>query len=262
MTQPSPPPPPPSGPQGPPPPQGPPAGKKKGLSPWAWVAIGCGVLLLLTLLVVGACTVFVGGKAKDFAERFEENPEMTSVELMIRMNPELELVEKHEEEGRVTVRNRSTGETVTVDVSDVKEGRIRWESDEGSGSIGMDEEEGTFRVEGPEGEVAEWGGQGELPDWLPAYPGATAQQLYRTEEGGRRSGSFVLETDADLDEVVTFYRERLEGEGFSLERGSFEGGGMRSMMLQGSADGRDVNVAVAREEGSTQVTLIYNEQIE
>ena len=44
--------------------------EKKGLSPWAWVAIGCGGLLVVCAIIVSVSGFFVAKKVGDFAEDF------------------------------------------------------------------------------------------------------------------------------------------------------------------------------------------------
>ena len=96
--------------------------EKKGLSPWAWVAIGCGGLLVLFAIVVTMSGMFVAKKVGDYAEEFKENP-AAAAELLIKMNPELELVDSDREAGTMTIRNKEDGEVITVNYEDIEQGQ-------------------------------------------------------------------------------------------------------------------------------------------
>ena len=88
---------------------------KKKTSIWVWLLGGC---LLLLLLVGGACVVggyFVAQKVKGVAGDFEDNPAKAAAELVVKLNPDLEMVESDDEDGSITVRNSSTGEESTFD---------------------------------------------------------------------------------------------------------------------------------------------------
>ena len=67
------------------------APQKKGLSTWAWIGIGCGVLVVIATVVLVAVGFFAARKLQDVAGDldFKDNPEMASARLFVRMNPEL-----------------------------------------------------------------------------------------------------------------------------------------------------------------------------
>ena len=97
--------------------------EKKGLSPWAWVAIGCGGLLLVAMIVMMVGGMFVAKKVGDFAEDFEENP-AAAAEMLIKMNPDLELVDSDRDAGTMTIRNKEDGEVITVNYEDIEKGKL------------------------------------------------------------------------------------------------------------------------------------------
>lgn len=258
MTEQTPPPPPPST----TPPGAPPASReKKGMPTWAWVAIGCGVLLLVVLLALGAGCWILGGKVKDFAEKYEENPEIASIELIAATNREIELVETDAEAGKATIRNTETGQVVEVDFEDLKEGKIRWTVDGEKGSYEVDREGGTVRVEteGEEGvETAEFG-RGEAPEWLPVFPGAEYAGGFKSTSGGRASGTISYETDGDLEEIVEFYRGWMEEEGFEISETTYSSQGETVRGLQGEQGDRSLTVTVQRSEGEpSKIGLVFD----
>ncbi|RPH54695.1 hypothetical protein EHM82_06480, partial [bacterium] len=105
------------------PPQAPPPAKK-GLSPLAWVAIGCGAIAILGTLVVGGLVMAGGMFAKKQLDKLEENPVMTAAEWAVRANPDVELVESDPEAGTLTIREKATGKVTTISAEDAKEGKF------------------------------------------------------------------------------------------------------------------------------------------
>lgn len=79
---------------------------KKGLSPLVWIGIGCGGLLLVGAVVLSVGGYFAVKTASDFVG---DNPAAAAAEAIVRINPELELVESDREGGTITVRESSTG---------------------------------------------------------------------------------------------------------------------------------------------------------
>ena len=69
-----------------------PAPKKK-MSPWAWVAIGCGAIAVLAILAIGGTVAAGGWFLTKQVNKYEANPAVAAAELLIRANPDVELVE-------------------------------------------------------------------------------------------------------------------------------------------------------------------------
>ena len=240
---------------------------KKGLSPWAWIAIGCGGLIVIAFILMSAGMWFAGKKIQQVAEDFEDNPAKSAAELLVKMNPELELVESDEDEGVLTIRNKETGEVASFDYSEIEKGKIRFESDEGSMTFDADsaDDGAIITVETEEG-TSRWGAgaeAGEIPDWLPEYPGAAVQQAgFTSQTGGTNSGSFAFETSDSPGEVLEFFRQELEAAGFSVQEntmsqdGTFQGG---LLTATSEADDRQAQVTVSREGEMTRGSIFYSE---
>ena len=58
-------------------------------------------------------------------------------------NPDLEVVSSDDESGTVTIRNKKTGEEITMNAADIKNGRLRFKNEKG--------EEVTFEGSGEKG---------------------------------------------------------------------------------------------------------------
>jgi hypothetical protein len=251
------------------PPQAPPPAKK-GMSPLAWVAIGCGAVAVLGILVVGGLVMAGGLFAKKQLDKFEKNPAMAAAELMVRANPDVELVESDEEAGTLTIRNKKTGEVMTINAEDAKEGKISIETKEGTSSVDFSggEDGGSMTVTNEKGETATFSaGEGsptDLPSWVPAYPGGTAQGVLQSNTGQERGATFSVQTNDTVDKVLDFYESKLEAAGLSVQKSSFENNGVvAGGTVTGTSEDqkRSVNVMVSTQEGQgTQAVVSYSEK--
>lgn len=239
-----------------------PAPKKT--SPFVWVLVGCGAIVLIVLLVLGIGGFIIGKKVKDFAKDAERNPAVAAAEMAVRFNPEVEVVDKDYDRGTITIRNKKTGEVFTLDAEDVKEGRfsIRNEKGEevtfqgkGSGDSGV------FKMTTKDGE-ATWGtgAAASMPAWLPEYPGTSPLGSFSGSDGATQSGGYTFQTSDSVKDVMGFFQRRLEADGFEVNTSSFEQSGVvagGSVTAQGGA-GREVNIGAMRDdEGRTAVTVTY-----
>ncbi|MEM6795585.1 MAG: hypothetical protein AAF725_16520 [Acidobacteriota bacterium] len=274
------PPPPPPAPPPPSPPaptDGPPSGgaaaaSSSGLPTWAKVGIGCGCLVLL-LVAVGIG--LLGWGAKKVAENFSDPAKMA--EMLIELNPDLEVVNNDPDAGTITVRDSSSGEEMTFDYSDIESGNFSFEGPDGSfevnegGEVVVTDAEGNETARAQAGEqgmtittdegVTKIGGSQNIPSWLPLHPD------FQFQEGGlamvqndKASGMLAGEsTGVTLEEAETWYRERLESEGYEIERTSMEFGAAKTVILNATKEGIDtLTVTLADNEGKRSVGLTYS----
>lgn len=249
-------------------PQQPP--QKKKLGPLAWILIGCLGLIVLAGAVTLVGGFFVAKKVKDVAEDYRENPARTAAEMVVRVNPDLELIATDEEAQTMTIRNTKTGEVFTADWSDIKEGKFRMEADgkqvtfdakqaadgEEGGMISVTDESGDQTM------VIGGGDASELPAWFPAYPGASeAGSTYTSTTASELTGMFTFTTGDGVAEVMDYYRDELTDLGFELSENTFTSGEVEGGSLTGEGEaGRTVNVGLTRQDGVTQVGVNYTER--
>ena len=249
-----------------PPPPGAPV-PQKGLSTGVKVAIGCGIAVLLVGIVVVAALVFGAFKAKQYVEGFENEPVTSAARTYAAIHPDIEFVDADEDTEQVTFRNKDTGETVTIDAAELKEGRISFETAEGRTTFETSEGEdgsGSLKMTGPDGE-ATWrtGGASEkdVPAWVVRYPGAALSGAYSAQSNGKLTGAFVIATEDELEEVVGHFETELEEAGYTIETQSFSGGGNELRTLQGknAAESREITVSITRgDEKKTQASVTYS----
>ncbi len=243
----------------PPPPPGAPA-PKKGMGPLGWIAIGCGAIAVLGIIAFVAMGWFV----KRQVDKYKDNPTMAAAELIVRANPDLELVSSDPEKNTMTVKNKQTGETVTINAEDIKEGKISFETDEGTTVVdaSSSEDSGSVKMTGPEGAEVTWGGEApkDLPAWVPVYPGSDVQGAMDATNPDGRTASFSLTTDDSVDTVIEFYESKLGEAGLEVAKNTIEAGGQRSAILTANSedDKKTVTAMIGQQEGKTTANITFN----
>jgi len=241
------------------------APERKGLHPLAWVGIGCGVLMVIVIAVMLVGGFFLARTVRDVAEDFENNPGLAAAKLIVKASPELEEVDVDEDAGTMTVRNTKTGELITVDFDDIKEGRFSWTADGEEMTVDVsDAEDGTVKIESSDGDgfaittgaaVSE-----EIPDWVPVYPGSEPANRGTMKTNDSVNGNFTLGTDDAVSEVLEFYREQLKSIGFQVTVNTYSGGDNEGAMINSvqEAENRTVIVVIGSDDGSTTVNVTYS----
>jgi hypothetical protein len=246
---------------------------KQGMGTGAKVAIGCGAVAILSIVVVGVVLVaggmFVAKKAKDAGfdtELMARNPGLAAARMMVTANPELDLVDMDENRGTLTIRNKETGETLTVDFRDIEEGRLTFSTDEGEVTFRGDDSGARMEVRGETGETQtlEFGAlahRSRIPDWIPLHQGDLNVGFTATD-GGKRVGMFSIETTSSRQSARDFYVAELEGRGFSPSVSSLEVPGMAMITISAPhPDGtRELTILINEAEGKTTITVNYEEE--
>jgi hypothetical protein len=239
---------------------------KKGIPVWAWIGIGCGALIVFVMIVVTVGGYFVANKVKNVAADFEDNPAMAAARMIVKLNPELEEVSTDPENGTITVRNTKTGEVITVNFEDIKEGRFSFKSGDREVTVDAsqaDEGGGVTITDDKDSVVFSAGGSvsGDIPPWVPLYPGTEPSSPHTMRAGDELSGGFELETDAPVATVLEFYRSALEGEGYEVSVNTYTQDDSKGGMVNGSQEGRNL-VAILSSEGGgpTKVVISYSQR--
>lgn len=243
------------------------APERQGLHPLAWVGIGCGVILVIVVAAMLIGGFFLARTVKNVAGDFENNPGLAAARLIVKATPELEEVEVDEDAGTMTVRNTKTGELITVNFEDIKEGRFSWTADGEEVTVDVsDAEDGTVKIESSDGEgfalstgaaVSE-----EIPDWVPVYPGSEPANRGTMTTDDSVSGNFTAGTDDAVSEVLEYYREQLKSVGFEVTVNTYSGSDNEGAMINGAQEdgNRNVIVLIGRDGGSTTINVTYNSE--
>ena len=256
---------PPGMPPPPPPPVAPPPGaQKKGLGPLAWVGIGCGVILVLVCIVFAAISYFVSTKVSEF----QKNPSLTLVKTMVAANPDLDLVSEDDKAGTVTIHNKKSNETVTVNLEDAKNGNFKFSSNgKDSASMSFGKDGVTVNSRDANGKVSTFTAgantTNNLPAWLPPYPGASIKGNFSANSGQQVSRTLTETTPDAADKVLAFYQDRLKANGLTVQPvATMAVGGQTSSgtVLAESADKtRSARIVVTSNNGETTALVTYEE---
>ena len=102
---------------------------KKKTNPLVWILVGCLGLVVISGIIFVALGMFAFNKAKDVIEDVQTNPAKAAAEMMVRMNPDLELVSTDDDAETMTIRDKTTGKETTLNWSDIAEGKLTFETD-------------------------------------------------------------------------------------------------------------------------------------
>ena len=208
------------------------------VSPIVWI-----ILVVVGLFVLGI--IGLVGAGLFVAHTVVSNPGLVMAKIITAANPDAEVLGTDEGSQTVRIRDRKTGEEVTLSFDDIKKGRLR------------------FSTRGKDGEVANMeigGGEGKLPSWVPTYPGAKAQgnMTAKGEDGnGMGEGGVVTFTTPDPpSKVREFYEAKVKAMGMNFDSSLVAGSGA---MIMGEDEGgkRTLHIVVGEGSGDTTITVTY-----
>lgn len=209
----------------------------------AWVGIGCGGLLVIAVIAISLAVGFFKRKVTEVQEDFANNPQQAAAEMIVNMNPDVEMVSDDETTGEMTIRVKSSGEEITVSYADLAEGRFT--VTDGSGtttSIGMADES-------------------KVPAWVPRYPNIAQQQsVFHQDKPDGVEGVWMFSTNDDTDALKSFFDSEMSwSSGSGGSSTSINGAEQRDFSYSG--DGKELKVICGTSGAGTptQVTLNYKE---
>ena len=247
--------------------QFPPPPPQKKSNVLTWVLVGCGSFIILGVIAFAVGGYFVWSKAKEVGldpALMQKQPALATAKIMVAMNPDIELVSVDEEKGLITVKDKKTGKTVTINLDQAKEGKVSFEND-GEGEVSVeakgDEASGSLEVKTKEGTAKFRSGAAAegLPDWFPAYPGAKVQGNYSAHGQDGYTGGYQFTTQDPIDRVVKFYEDRLKQAGLKVTTNLVQQDGK---VTGGMATGEDAEkkrtafVNAAAGDNGTQVSVV------
>lgn len=237
----------------------PPPKKKSNLV--VWVLAGCGTFVVLGVLAFMALSYFVWNKAKEF----EKNPAFAVAKMMVSADPDIELVSADEEKGLITIKDKKTGEVLTVNLDDVENGKLTFKKNgqdaltfeaKGDGSGG-----GSLEVKAADGTARFGSGSVDtLPDWLSAYPGSEPEGSYSGQFKEGKSGGFNFLTADAPDKVIGFYEQSLERAGLTVTTNMMQQSGKATAGFASGEDSekkRTAYINAAAGDGGTRVNVVF-----
>lgn len=234
---------------------------KKKTSPVVWVLAGCLGLIVIVGIVVIAGGYFVAQKVKQAGfdpALWERNPGLAATKMIAALNPNVEVLSINEGKGVITLRDKKTGKTVTLNFEDVRQGRIVFEGEQGEKVEIQGEGEGStgsVRVKTPEGAM-QIGAAAKLPNWVPAYPGAQAQGGFSAQKEGEESGTASYKTNDSVDRVARYYTDALNKAGFKITTQA-TGATLTVLTATDESSQRQITLTISPADGGTSIGLLY-----
>jgi hypothetical protein len=238
-----------------PPASAPPAAPKKS-NALKFVLLGCLGLVILGVLGIVATTFFIRSKMQQAGidtELMQRNPALATAKMIVAANPDLELVNYDESSQKLTIRQKSTGKVTTLDLEDVKNGRIVFQ-EEGKGEVEISAQGDRAVVKTPEGTSTF--GASDQPDWLPKYTRVTEGGGFSASIEGGKQGTFTFKTPDTVEQVVSFYEREMPGKGFEIKKtATMRQGPIHSEVLEATGNNRKVRFSVMRMGEETTVSI-------
>lgn len=202
-------------------------------SPLIWVLAGCGGLIVLAAIVGGLALHFIAHKATQFARKVERNPALAITELMAAHNPDVDVVSVDEGKGKITVRDKKTGKTLTMNFEDAQKGKFVFEQDGQKVAVEAhgDGSTGSLEVKSGDGSMKLGTGAEKLPEWIPTYPGSAPQGTFSLHNGKEASGSFQFSSADSIDRVVSYYEDAFKKTGMKVSTNSVQTDGKTGLTI-------------------------------
>ncbi len=258
----------PAGQQFPPQQSFPPPPPQKKSNVLVWVLAGCGTFIVIGVIAVSLIGYFAWNKAKEAGldpELMQKRPALAVAKMMVAANPDVELVSVDDDKGLITVKDKKTGKTLTVNLDQARSGKITFKGE------GKDEEvtleakgegdSGSLEVKSKDGTAVFGAGSAvKLPDWFPSYPGATVQGTFSAAGKDGEGGTFGFSTTDSMEEVIKFYEDNLKLEGLDITTNTVQQNGatsIRSLVGEDKGKKRTAFVNAFAEKGQTRVTVVF-----
>jgi hypothetical protein len=232
-----------------------------------WVLAGCGGFALLAVIIVVVGSIFVWHKAKQAGfdpELMRKNPAQAVAKMIAATNPDIDIVSVDDAKGLITVKNKKTGETVTVNFEDARDGKVTFkEGNKDTVTIDASGSAESGGVEMKSGDASMKMGTGapeNLPSWLPQYPGVKVEGSYSMQGKDGDAGSFGFKTGDSIDRIVKFYEEGLRNAGLKVNTNLLNQNGQVSGGLvtgEDKQEGRTALVTASASGQQTQVSVTF-----
>lgn len=218
--------------------------QKKGMPVLGWVGIGCGTLLIITVLVVSLLVGWCNRKVNELAHDFKTNPDKAAAEMFIRFNPDLEVVSENDASGEMTIRTKD-GKEVTFSYKDIAAGKFSvTDSDGNATSIGKTD-------------------LSEIPTWVPRIPDLTGEVVaFHNTSKQQTSGYYTATSTKSAAEIEEFLKAEASHLGLNSSSSSnLSINGIDHRKLSFSGNDRELSVNLHTDaSGTTHAQIGYSEK--
>jgi hypothetical protein len=164
---------------------------KKGMPIWGWLLIGLFAFVFLAVFAVSVAGYFFFKKAEQVAR----NPLSAIVQIAAAANPDLDVLDVNEATGKVTIRDKKTGKTVTIDGDAIKDGKITIDTEDGHAVLGA-------------------GANVKTPGWVfvPADLKVVGGMSANSNDGA--GGTVVFTSTQSIDSLKSYFEDQYKSGGF------------------------------------------------
>ena len=248
-------------------PPGVPPGPRK-TNPLVWILIAIGGLFMLLAIVVIGGGLFIAHKVKQAGfdpGLMKSNPALAITKMMAATNPDVEVVSVSDSDQKVTVRDKKTGKTFTMNFDDAKNGKFVFQ-EQGKDAVVVSSSgtgaDGSVEIKSADGSVKIGAGAGgKIPTWVPDYPGSDPQGVFAAQNKEGSSGSFSFKTKDPADKVAKFYEDGFKSSGLKVTSNVTSANGKASGAFLSAEDDAKTHtgiIAIASEGAETTVSVTYN----
>lgn len=206
---------------------------------WAWILIGMVTLAMLVVIGASVAAYMLIGKAQQAAK----NPLSTIAQIAAAANPDIDVLDVNENTGKITVRDKKTGKTITIDGDAIKDGKITIDSEDGHAEIGS-------------------GANMKLPDWvfLPGDAKVIGGMTGNAEKGA--GGTVVFSSNESLEKLKEFYEGKYSSAGYSQTTSAMTTSGedqALQLVFQHEDRKRNVTIGAAKNKDGVNGSIVYGE---
>jgi len=240
----------------------PPASVPNKKSPVVWILVGCFGLIVIAGLIAIATGMFIAHKAKQAGldpDLMRRNPGVAVAKMLAAVNPDVEVVSVNEGKGLITLREKSTGKTVSMNFEDVKKGKIVFKG-EGGEEATIQGEGDSFAIKTKDG-VVKATGTWNPPGWIPVYTGATVSSGASSQSPTEDAGAGYLNTTDSIEKVLNFYEGTFKNQGLQVSKNVASPDGQNNvgtLVAQDTGGKTYVNVNVVPGESATIIHITYS----
>ena len=245
------------------PPANPTPPRKSSIVPW--LLGGCAVLILIIGIGIVGFGYWARYKLKQAgvdSELMKKNPALAMTKMMAAMNPNIEVLSVNDDTKKVTVRDKTTGKTYTVNLEDAQKGKFVLQQD-GKDAVTVtasgEGDKGTVEFKSAEGSV-KIGGDAKIPTWIPEYPGSQPQGTFSAQSNEGTSGTYAFKTKDSADKVSKFYEDNFKSAGLEVNSNLTSQNGKTSagvLSAHDKSDDHTATIVIGTDGSDTTVAVTF-----
>ena len=210
------------------------------------------------ILALATCTIVT----RSCVHLLKNSPDLLVRKAIELSNPNLEVLNIDTSRGVIKVYDKQQKKTLTIDMEQAKQGRIKIIGDDGE-NISVNGDKGKVEVNDGKGGRFTMEGEGNTritQSWIPKYPGANKLAAMKATTNGKESGTYQFQTSDAVSKVLEFYESGFQAEGFKVNKTTFSGTDTDGGSLSAEKDSQTATVTLSRSGDETSVVIAFKDQ--